>query len=49
MRHIRAFFALEDDTAGFEGFKFLPGAFGDVYTVDAVFLAEYDAVIIEPS
>lgn len=44
MRDIRACFALEDDTAGFEGFEVVPDAFGDVYTVDAVFLAEDDAV-----
>ena len=44
MRDIRAGFAFEDDAGGFEGFEFVPGAFGDVYTVDAVFLAEDDAV-----
>ncbi len=43
MLHERAFFAFEDDAAGFEGFEFVPDAFGDVYAVDAVFLAEDDA------
>ena len=44
MRDIRAGFAFEDDTAGFEGLEFVPDAFGDVYTIDAVILAEDDAV-----
>lgn len=44
MRHIRAGFAFEDDAGGFEGLEFVPDAFGDVYTVDAVFLAEDYAV-----
>ena len=44
MRDIRAFFAFEDDAGGLEGFKFVPDAFGNVNTVDAVFLAEDDAV-----
>ena len=44
MLHIRAFFAFEDDAGGFEGFEFVPDAFGNVYTVDAVFMAEDDAV-----
>lgn len=44
MRGIRAFFAFEDDAGGFEGFEVVPDACGDVYTVDAVFLAENDAV-----
>ena len=44
MRHIRAGFAFEDDGGGFEGFEFVPDALGDVYAVDAVFLAEDDAV-----
>lgn len=44
MRDIRAFLAFEDDAAGFEGFEFVPDAFGDVYTIDAVFLTEDDAV-----
>lgn len=44
MRHIRSFFAFEDDAGGFEGLEFVPDAFGDVYIVDAVFLAEDDAV-----
>lgn len=44
MRDIWAGFAFEDDTAGLEGFEFVPDALGDVYTVDAVFLAEDDAV-----
>jgi len=41
---IRAGFAFEDDGGGFEGFEFVPDAFGNVNTVDAVFLAEDDAV-----
>ena len=44
MRHERAFFAFEDDAGWFKGFKFVPDAFGDVYAVDAVFLAEDDAI-----
>lgn len=44
MLHIRAFFAFEDDGAVFEGFEFVPDAFGNVYAIDAVFLAEDDAV-----
>lgn len=44
MRDIRAGFAFEDDGGGFEGFEFVPDAFGDVYTIDAVFLTEDDAV-----
>ena len=44
MRDIRAGFAFEDDAGGGEGFEFVPDAFGDVYTIDAVFLAEDDAV-----
>lgn len=44
MRDIRAGFAFEDDAGEFEGFEFVPDAFGDVYTVDAVFMAEGDAV-----
>ncbi len=53
MRGIRSFFAFEDDAAGFEGSEFMPDAFGDVYTVDAVFLTinvplEYFKVIINP-
>ncbi len=41
---IRPRFAFEDDAGGGEGFEFVPDAFGDVYTVDAVFLAKDDAV-----
>lgn len=44
MRDIRAGFAFEDDAGGFEGFEFMPDALGDVYAVDAVFLAEDDTV-----
>ena len=44
MRGIWAGFAFEDDTAGFEGFEVVPDTFGNVNTVDAVFLAEDDAV-----
>lgn len=44
MRDVWAGFAFEDDAGGFEGFEFVPDAFGDVYTVDAVFVAEDDAV-----
>lgn len=44
MWHKRAGFAFEDDAGGFEGFEVVPDAFGDVYTVDAVFLAEDDTV-----
>ena len=44
MRDIRAGFAFEDDGGGFEGFEFVPDAFGNVYAVDAVFLAEDNAV-----
>lgn len=44
MWDIRAGFAFEDDAGGFEGFEFVPDAFGDVYTIDAVILAEDDAV-----
>ena len=44
MRHIRSLFAFEDDTAGGERFEFMPDALGDVNTVDAVFLAEDNAV-----
>lgn len=44
MRHIRSFFAFEDDAAGFERFEFVPDAFGDVHAVDAVFMTEDDAV-----
>lgn len=44
MRDEGAFFALEDDAAWFEGFEFVPDAFGNVNTVDAVFLTEDDAV-----
>lgn len=44
MRDIRAGFAFEDDAGGFEGFEFVPDALGNVYAVDAVFLAENDAV-----
>ena len=44
MRHIRSFFAFEDNAGGFEGFEFVPDAFGDVHTVDAVFLTEDDTV-----
>ena len=44
MLHIRFLPAFEDDAAGFEGFEFVPDAFGDVYTVDAVFLAKDDAI-----
>ncbi len=41
---IWALLAFEDDVGGFEGFEFVPDAFGDIHTVDAVFLAEDDAV-----
>ena len=41
---IRPFFAFEDDAGGGEGFEFVPDALGDVNSVDAVFLAEDDAV-----
>ena len=41
---IRAFFAFEDVAGGGEGFEFVPDAFGDVYAVNAVFMAEDDAV-----
>jgi len=44
MRDIRAGFAFEDDAGGFEGFEFAPDAFGNVYAVDSVFLAEDYAV-----
>lgn len=44
MWDIRAGFAFEDDTAGFEGFEFVPYVLGDVNAVDAVFLAEDDTV-----
>ena len=44
MRNIRAGFAFEDDAGGFEGFEVVPDALGDIHTVDAVFLAEDDAV-----
>ena len=44
MRDEGALLAFEDDAAGFEGFEFVPDALGDVNTVDAVFLAEDDAV-----
>ena len=44
MLHIRAFLAFEDDTAGFEGLEFVPNTFRAVNAVDAVFLAEDDAV-----
>ena len=40
---IWSFFAFEDDAGGFEGFEFVPDAFGDVDTVNAVFLTEDDA------
>ena len=43
-------FAFEDDAGGFEGFEFVPDAFGDVYSIDAVFLTQhhifYDRAII---
>ena len=41
---IWALLAFEDDAGGGEGFEFVPDAFGDVYAVDAVFMAEDDAV-----
>ena len=44
MWDIRAFFAFEDDAAGGEGFEIMPYVLGDVYTIDAVFLTEDDAV-----
>lgn len=44
MRHKGAGFAFEDDTAWFEGFEVVPDAFGNVNTVNAVFLGEDDAV-----
>lgn len=44
MRHKRPLFAFEDDAGGFEGFEVVPDAFGDVYAVGAVSLAEDDAV-----
>lgn len=44
MWDIRAGFAFEDDAGGFDGFKFMPNTFRDVNAVDAVFLAEDDAV-----
>ncbi len=44
MQNKRAGFAFEDDASGFEGFEFVPDAFGDVNTVDTVVLAEDDAV-----
>lgn len=44
MRVIRALLAFEDDGGGGEGFEFVPDALGDVNSVDAVFLAEDDAV-----
>ena len=44
MRHKGAGFAFEDDAAWFEGLEFMPDAFGNVYAVDAVFLAEDNAV-----
>ena len=44
MRHEGALLALEDDGGGFEGLEFVPDAFWDIHTVDAVFLAEDDAV-----
>ena len=44
MRDKRAGFAFEDDAAGGEGLEVMPDTFGDVYAVDAVFLAEDDAV-----
>ena len=37
-------FAFEDDAGEGEGFEFVSDAFGDVNVVDAVFLAEDDAV-----
>ena len=44
MRDIRAGFAFEDDAGRGEGLEVVPDTFGDVYTIDAVFLAEDDAV-----
>lgn len=44
MRDEGALLAFEDDAGGGEGFEFVPDAFGDVYAVDAVLLAEDDAV-----
>lgn len=44
MRDIRLFFTFEDDGGGFEGFEVVPDASGDINTIDAVFLAEDDAV-----
>lgn len=44
MRDIRAGFAFEDDAGGGERFEFVPDTFGNVNTVDAVFLAEDNAV-----
>ena len=49
MRDKWAFFAFEDDAAGFEGLEFVPDAFGDIYTVDAVFLLRMTLSITEPS
>lgn len=44
MRDKRDGFAFEDDGGGGEGFEFVPYILGDIYAVDAVFLAEDDAV-----
>ena len=46
---IRPFFAFEDDAGGFEGLEFVPDAFGNVNTVDAVFWLRTTLSITEPS